>query len=227
MRAILCLAASLLLLVLPSTTQAKVHQKLPAYPHNALEPVVSQRSLEQHLLLHAWYVQRTNEIVQGTILDKLPLQAIVLSAPYHSELYNVSLQSYNHNFAWSILAPPSMGGGGAPKGNLGQDIDKTFGSLAGLKKAFIEESRNVFASGYVSLIKRTCDGELAVVANGDADNPLRLGQGIPLVSLDLWEHAYLLDVSIYREKYILDSFLIINWPQAEKIYDGDLTVLLS
>lgn len=66
-----------------------------------------------------------------------------------------------------------------------------------------------------------------VVANGDADNPLRLGQGVPLVSIDLWEHAYLLDVGIYRDKYILDSFNIINWHQAEKLYEGDLKILLS
>ena len=79
----------------------------------------------------------------------------------------------------------------------------------------------------MSLVKQACDGDLVVVANGDADSPLRLGQGVPLVSLDLWEHAYLLDVGIYRDKYILDSFNIVNWHEAEKLYEGDLKILLS
>lgn len=89
------------------------------------------------------------------------------------------------------------------------------------------QSRPVFASGYVSLVKQACDGELVVVANGDADTPLRLGQGVPLVSLDLWEHAYLLDVGINRDKHILDAFNIIHWDQAETLYEGDLKILLS
>lgn len=79
----------------------------------------------------------------------------------------------------------------------------------------------------MSLVKQACDGELVVVANGDADQPLRLGQGVPIVSLDLWEHAYLLDVGIYRDKYILDSFNNFCWPQAEKLFEGDLKILLS
>jgi superoxide dismutase len=83
-------------------TQAKVVQKLPAFPINALEPVVSAKSLALHLQLHARYVQRTNELIAGTILDKLPLQPIVLTAPYRSELYNNSLQAYNHNFQWQV-----------------------------------------------------------------------------------------------------------------------------
>ena len=161
----------------------------------------------------------------------------------------MSSQAYNHNFEWQILAPPKMGGSGAPHGKLGLAIDKTFGSLQGLKETFLAEvseriwkivirslrvkvssfafhshskiifqitrsykpfpqttyhfpskhSRPVFASGYMSLVKQACDGELVVVANGDSDNPLRLGRGVPLVSLDLWEHAYLLDVGIYRD----------------------------
>jgi Fe-Mn family superoxide dismutase len=118
---------------------AKVEQIYPAYPHNALEPYISAHSLEQHLALHAWYIQRTNELIEGTVLDKLPLQAVVLTAPYKNELYNMSSQAYNHNFEWQILAPHSQGGGGAPHGKLGLAIDKTFGSLQGLKEAFLAE----------------------------------------------------------------------------------------
>lgn len=124
------------------SASAKVHQIFPPYPHDALEPYITANALEQHLALHAWYVQRTNELIAGTVLNKLPLQAVVLTAPYKSELYNMSAQAYNHNFEWQILAPPGQGGGGAPRGKLGLHIDRNFGSLQGLKEAFLKEVRN-------------------------------------------------------------------------------------
>lgn len=117
----------------------------------------------------------------------------------------------------------------------------------------------MFASGYIALIRRTCDKALEVVATGDADNPLRcvclmlaspwrrvrpipaltvdvrsvhppptrLGQGVPILTIDLWEHAYLLDVGIHRAAYILNFFKIVNWSQVQKLYEGDLSLLLS
>lgn len=212
-------------------TQAKVVQKLPAFPLNALEPVVSAKSLALHLQLHARYVHRTNELIAGTILDKLPLQALVLTAPYKSELYNNSLQAYNHNFQWQILQPgPDQTG--RPQGKLGLAIEKQFGGLNGLKKAFIDASHPVFAAGYVALVKQHSHhphhpDELVVVATGDADNPLRIGQGVPILTIDLWEHAYLMDVGINRDKYIWDFFSVVKWDACERLYEGDLTLLLD
>jgi len=155
----LSLLASAVLVSSLFSASAKVVQIYPAYPHNALEPYISAHSLEQHLALHAWYVRRTNELIEGTVLDKLPLQAVVLTAPYKSELYNMSSQAYNHSFKWQILAPPSMGVGapsmgvgGAPHGKLGLAIDKTFGSLQGLKEAFLAEVRKRMAGEVVRFL---------------------------------------------------------------------------
>lgn len=133
------LLAAIILVASLFSASAKVHQILPPYPHNALEPYITANALEQHLALHAWYVQRTSELIAGTILDKLPLQAVVSTAPHKSELYNMSARAYNHNFEWQNLAPPGQGDGGAPRGKLGLHIDKKFGSLQGLKEAFLKE----------------------------------------------------------------------------------------
>jgi len=189
--------------------------KLP-YEENALEPVISARTLLfHHGKHHAGYVAKLNELVEGTPYVGRPLDEVVTRTakdPAAKSIFNNAAQAWNHDFYWRSMRPK---GGGKPGGTLGGAIERDFGGLAEFRTAFAKAAAGEFGSGWAWLVADK-DGRLKIVATDDADTPIVRGEE-PLLTIDVWEHAYYLDYQNRRPDYIaawLDK--LINWDFAER-----------
>jgi Fe-Mn family superoxide dismutase len=184
------------------------------YAPDALAPHISARTIGLHHGRHHFgYVQRTNRLAAGTAFGTLPLTAIIAQTAgdeRHAELFNNAAQAYNHECYWASLRP---GGGGAPDGAMRQRIDNAFGNYRRFRSALIAAAVDQFGSGWAWLV---LDGDrLRVVSTADADTPLAHGL-TPLLTIDVWEHAYYLDYEHRRGDYVtavVDHLL--NWEFAE------------
>lgn len=191
--------------------------ELPAlpYPENALEPVISSTTIGYHYgKHHQGYVDNVNKLISGTAMVKMPLEKIIIETAENPEqvaVFNNAAQVWNHTFYWNSLKP---GGGGDPSGELKNLIDKSFGNLGAFKKAMADAAITQFGSGWAWLVY---DGQkLDVIQTGNAGNPITQGL-IPLLTIDVWEHAYYLDYQNKRADYVnavIDK--LINWEFAEK-----------
>jgi len=183
--------------------------RLP-YPEDALAPVISARTLGfHHGKHHKAYVDKVNELVAGTEFEGQALERIVLAAsgkPDRVELFNNAAQAWNHAFYWRSMKPK---GGGRPSGALAEKIDAAFGGFEPLKKELAAVAVKQFGSGWAWLVS---DGHsLKVVRTANADVPFTRGQ-TPLLTIDIWEHAYYLDYQNRRADYVqavVDKLL--NW----------------
>ncbi|GAB3336626.1 MULTISPECIES: superoxide dismutase [Chromohalobacter] len=181
--------------------------ELPALPYekNALEPHISAETLEYHYgKHHQAYVNKLNELTQGTADDDKSLEEIIQSAS--GVMFNQAAQVWNHTFYWHCLSPQ---GGGEPKGALGDAIKTKFGSFEQFKEAFNAKAASNFGSGWTWLIK-TDDGGVDISNTDDADCPIAHGQ-TPLLTIDVWEHAYYIDYRNARPKYLDAVWNVINW----------------
>ena len=188
--------------------------RLPALPYglNALEPYLSEETLRYHHgKHHKGYVDNVNRLVADTRLAKLSLVDIMRAAfqpktCQQNAIFNHAAQVYNHTFYWNSMMP---GGGGSPKGRMGEWLNKSFGSYKSFRARFIDVARERFASGWIWLVPN--EGNLDVVSTANAVAPIVQGMQ-PLLVLDVWEHAYYLDYKNQREKYI-GAFLdhLVNW----------------
>jgi Fe-Mn family superoxide dismutase len=194
---------------------------LPPLPFSkdALEPYISARTLEFHYgKHHQAYFDNTRKLIAGTEYAGLTLKEIILKSsknPDQAAIFNNAAQSFNHEFYWNSMKP---GGGGKPAGRIGQAIEKSFGSHAQFEKEFSEAALTQFGSGWAWLIQ---DGAvLKVLKTANADTPMTRGW-VPLLTLDVWEHAYYLDYQNRRGDYIR-SYLdhLINWSFAENNLAG-------
>jgi Fe-Mn family superoxide dismutase len=182
--------------------------ELPALPYadDALEPHISARTLSfHHGKHHAAYVNNLNGLIEGTPQESSSLEEII-GAAGPGGLFNNAAQTWNHTFYWSSMSP---GGGGDPTGDLATAIEAGFGSIDDFKSQFKADSVGNFGSGWTWLVK---DGSgLAIVKTDDADTPLKHGQ-TPLLTIDVWEHAYYLDYQNARPAYV-DAFIehLVNW----------------
>ncbi|MBE9077944.1 superoxide dismutase [Romeria aff. gracilis LEGE 07310] len=179
------------------------------YDYSALEPHVSKNTLEfHHDKHHAAYVRKYNDAVQGTDLDSKPIEEVIKAIADDSEqsgLFNNAAQAWNHTFYWHSMKPDA---GGQPTGELAKKIEADFGSFEKFVDAFKSAGATQFGSGWAWLV---LDGNtLKVTKTPDAVNPLTSGQ-TPLMTMDVWEHAYYLDYQNQRPSYI-DAFLeVVNW----------------
>ncbi|KAB8334667.1 superoxide dismutase [Scytonema tolypothrichoides VB-61278] len=179
------------------------------YDYDALSPLISSDTLKfHHDKHHAGYVTNLNKLIEGTELANKSLEEIVLATANDSSktgIFNNAAQVWNHTFYWNGLKK----GAGAPSGELAEKINASFGSLDEFKKQFKEAGATQFGSGYAWLVLD--NGELKVVKTPNAANPITNGQ-TPLLTADVWEHAYYLDYQNRRPDY-LDTFLneLINW----------------
>jgi len=179
------------------------------YPENALEPYISSRTLGfHHGKHHRGYVDNTNRLVGGTRMAELSLEELVKKAAAlgNKALFNNAAQAWNHGFYWQGMKPH---GGGKPEGRLMEGLGGAFGSFEGFKKAFREAATGQFGSGWAWLVLK--DSSLKVTNTPNADTPLVHGQK-PLLTIDVWEHAYYLDYQNRRGDYV-ESFLdhLVNW----------------
>ncbi|MBT8082524.1 MAG: superoxide dismutase [Gammaproteobacteria bacterium] len=186
------------------------------YPIDALEPDISRKTLEfHHGKHHKAYVDKLNGAIGGTDYERQVLEAIIVAAHEASDsvVFNNAAQAWNHTFLWHSMSP---NGGGEPTGQLADAINERFGDLAGFQAEFKKAALGQFGSGWAWLV-RTSDG-LDIVTTGNADTPLT-GDATPLLTLDVWEHAYYLDYQNQRDSYI-DSFLqkLVNWQFAAHNY---------
>ncbi len=185
---------------------------LPALPYkeDALEPAISRKTMEFHYgKHHKAYVDKTAELVKGTSLAGMSFLEIMkqtASAPDKVAVFNNAAQAWNHDFFWKSLAP---GGGGKPEGDMAVLVEKSFGSYENFRKEFTNAAATQFGSGWAWLV---LDGDnLSVVKTSNADNPTLNGQK-PLITIDVWEHAYYLDYQNRRPDYVnavIDKLL--NW----------------
>jgi superoxide dismutase, Fe-Mn family len=185
------------------------------YDQNALEPVISARTLTfHHGKHHAAYVAKVNELVAGTPYDGVPLADIVRRTAKDSKataLFNNAAQAWNHNFYWQSMTPKST----EPSGEIKDALIASFGGVEEFKKAFAKAAIGHFGSGWAWLLKGK-DGKLRITTTADADTPIAHGE-TPLLTIDVWEHAYYLDVQNRRADYV-DAWLdrLVNWAFAEK-----------
>jgi Fe-Mn family superoxide dismutase len=188
------------------------HIELPPLPYaqDALAPVISAQTLSFHYgKHHKAYVDNLNKLVAGTALSETPLEkliAAVAGQPDKAGIFNNAAQTWNHTFFWNSLKPH---GGGVPTGVVGQAIDASFGGYENFKKEFSNAAMTQFGSGWAWLVADK--GALRVAKTGNADTPLTMGL-TPLLTIDVWEHAYYLDYQNRRADFVaavIDKLL--NW----------------
>jgi Fe-Mn family superoxide dismutase len=181
--------------------------KLPElpYPKNALEPHISAETLEYHYgKHHATYVEKLNKLIPGTEFETASLEEIIRQAS--GGIFNNAAQVWNHTFYWNCMSPD---GGGEPEGGLATAIDDAFGSLAAFKDSFSEAAATNFGSGWTWLT-RNPEGQLEIINTGNAGNPMTQDKQ-PLLTCDVWEHAYYIDYRNARPRYIEAFWNIVNW----------------
>lgn len=190
-----------------------MEHKLPALPFamDALTPVISKETLEYHYgKHHAAYVANINKLVPGTEFENLSLEEIVKKAPAGG-IFNNAAQVLNHSFYWQCLAPKA---GGEPAGALADAIKKEFGSFAQFKEQFSKAAVTAFGSGWAWLVKNR-DGKLAIESTSNAGTPLKDGRK-PLLTCDVWEHAYYIDYRNNRAGYVEAFWKLVNWKFVEQ-----------
>lgn len=192
------------------------------YAYTALEPYMDEATLHfHHDKHHQAYVDKLNEIItnnphlEGKSLTELLTQLDTLTEPLKTQLTNQGGGVYNHNFLWYNL---SSNGSQEPVGNLKTAIDATFGSFEAFKTAFKDAAIKNFGSGWTWLVKNA-DHKLEIVNTPNQVTPITSGL-VPLMTIDLWEHAYYLKYQNRRPEYIDAFFNLINWDRAESIYNG-------
>ncbi|QQD18834.1 superoxide dismutase [Fe] [Spongiibacter nanhainus] len=191
--------------------------ELPSLPYekNALEPHISAETLDfHHGKHHNAYVTKLNDMVPGTEYEGKSLEDIIKSSS--GGLFNQAAQVWNHTFYWNSLSP---NGGGAPSGDLAAAIDKAFGSFDEFKTAFNAKAVGNFGSGWTWLVKNS-DGSVEIVNTDDADTPIAKGDQTPLLTCDVWEHAYYIDYRNARPKYLEAFWSLANWEFAAANYAG-------
>ena len=186
--------------------------KLMELPYNldALEPYISRQTLGFHYLKHhKGYVEKLNKLIEGTQFETMMLEEIVTEAHKKTEyqdIYHNAAQVWNHNFYWQSLNP----NGGEPNKKLLEKIEETFGSFDDFKDIMRKKALEQFGSGWAWLAEDN-NGNLLAYNTSNADNPLIFGH-TPLLTIDVWEHAYYLDCQNLRADYVnkvLDNLL--NW----------------
>ncbi|RRJ83899.1 superoxide dismutase [Fe] [Aestuariirhabdus litorea] len=185
--------------------------ELPALPYekNALEPHISQETLEYHYgKHHNTYVVKLNGLIEGTDLAGKDLETIVKNS--EGGVFNNAAQIWNHTFYWNSLSP---NGGGEPSGELAEAINAAFGSFEAFKEKFTDSAVNNFGSSWTWLVKNP-DGTVAIVNTSNAATPLT-GDQKPLLTCDLWEHAYYIDYRNVRPDYLKAFWQLANWEFAQ------------
>lgn len=195
--------------------------ELPAlnYNYDALEPFFDSKTMEIHYSKHHQaYINNLNKAIQGTNAENLPLENILQNiSKYSTTIRNNGGGHWNHAFFWKIL---KINNGTLPKGKLKMQIEKDFGSFDNFKSEFSKAAMSRFGSGWAWLI--ISDGKLKVTSTPNQDNPLMdiaEIKGIPLIGLDVWEHAYYLKYQNRRNEYVENFWNVVNWDYVEQLYN--------
>jgi Fe-Mn family superoxide dismutase len=175
------------------------------YPMDALEPYISSKTLEFHYgKHHQAYVNNLNNLIPGTPFENAELEDIIQKSD--GGVFNNAAQVWNHTFYWNCLSPE---GGGEPTGKLSEEITQFFGSFDSFKEQFTKAAATLFGSGWAWLVKDAY-GNLDIVQTSNAGCPIKNGL-TPLLTCDVWEHAYYIDKKNARPAYIEDFWKLVNW----------------
>jgi len=182
------------------------HQLPPLpYPLDALQPHISKETLEYHYgKHHQAYVTNLNSLLKGTEFADAQLEEIIRKSS--GGIFNNAAQVWNHTFYWNCLSPR---GGGEPKGLLLEAINRKFGSFSAFKEAFSKSAIGNFGSGWTWLVNKS-DGSVDIVNTSNAGTPLT-GPDKPLLTCDVWEHAYYVDYRNRRPDYVAAFWNLVNW----------------
>jgi superoxide dismutase, Fe-Mn family len=184
-----------------------MEHKLPELPFakDALAPHISAETLEYHYgKHHATYVANLNKLIPGTEFENLALEDIVKKAS--GGVFNNAAQIWNHTFYWNCLGPNA---GGEPSGALAAAINTAFGSFSQFKEKFTSTAVTTFGSGWAWLVRDSA-GKLAIESTSNAGCPITAGKK-PLLTCDVWEHAYYIDYRNARPKYVESWWNVVNW----------------
>ena len=188
--------------------------ELPELPYDrsALEPHISKETLDFHYAKHHnTYVVKLNGLIEGTELESKSLEEIIKTS--NGGVFNNAAQIWNHTFYWHSLSP---NGGGQPTGDLAAAINHTFGSFDSFVEQFTTKAVNNFGSSWTWLVKNE-DGSLDIVNTSNAETPIT-GNQTPLLTCDLWEHAYYIDYRNVRPDYLKAFWALVNWDFAAQNY---------
>lgn len=189
---------------------------LPQLPYgtDALAPVISKETIEYHYgKHHRTYVEKLNELIKGTEFESKKLNEIIESAP-QGPIYNNAAQVFNHTFYWNCMAPKA---GGNPTGKISVRINDTFGSFQKFQEQFNAAALSLFGSGWVWLVE-TEKGKLEIIKMSNADCPLS-HKLKPLLTCDVWEHAYYIDYRNARKTYVESWWKLVNWNFVNTLID--------
>lgn len=192
--------------------------KLPALPYaeNALEPVISARTVSYHYGKHTkGYIENLNRLIAGTEYGDMPLEGIITSSG--GAIFNNAAQAWNHMFYFEQFC---KGGRGDIGGKLKTAVEKGFGSVIAFKELFASSGSSIFGSGWIWLAADK-SGDLHIVKCSNADNPLVNGM-TPLLAFDVWEHAYYLDFQNRRLEHLNALWAIVDWDVVMKRYENVL-----
>lgn len=181
--------------------------ELPALPYamDALEPVISKETLEFHYgKHHQAYVTKLNDAIKGTDLENVDLEEIVKTS--EGGIFNNAAQVWNHTFYWNCMAPNA---GGEPTGKIADAINDSFDSFDAFKEQFSQSAATLFGSGWAWLVQNK-EGKLEITQEVNAGNPMTSGLK-PLLTCDVWEHAYYVDYRNARPTYIESFWKLVNW----------------
>ncbi|WGL17688.1 Fe-Mn family superoxide dismutase [Microbulbifer bruguierae] len=189
---------------------AHVLPELP-YAMDALQPHISQETLEYHYgKHHKTYVDKLNGLLDGTPEAEKSLEDVIKSSS--GGVFNNAAQIWNHTFYWNCLSP---NGGGEATGAVADAITAAFGSFDKFKEEFTNSAVNNFGSGWTWLVKKA-DGSVAIVNTSNAETPLTDSSVTPLLTCDVWEHAYYIDYRNARPKYMEAFWALVNWEFANQ-----------
>jgi Fe-Mn family superoxide dismutase len=188
------------------------------YSYDALEPYIDKMTMEiHHTKHHAAYINNLNNAIAGTEMENKTLEELMSSvSKYPVAVRNNGGGHYNHSLFWKLM---KKGGGGNPSGSLADAINSTFGSFDEFKKQFNNAAATRFGSGWAWLI--ASEGKLVVASTPNQDNPLMdiaEVKGLPVLGLDVWEHAYYLKYQNRRPEYIENWWNVVNWDYASELF---------
>ncbi len=183
------------------------------YPIHALEPILSAEALEfHHGKHHKGYVDKLNQLIQGTEFQEMSLEEIIANSS--GPIFNNAAQAWNHTFLWHSMIPQPQ----VPQGQFLQAIERDFGSLDQFADKFQKAAIDRFGSGWAWLVRNDSSDKLTIETTSNAENPLVAGKK-PLLTCDVWEHAYYIDYRNERARYLQSFMKILNWEFAQRNFE--------
>ncbi len=188
------------------------------YDYDALEPHLDSQTMElHHSKHHAGYTANLNAAIQGTEHEGKSIEEIMIEGMDNPAIRNNGGGYWNHSLFWNIMSPS---GGGEPQGNLSNAINDQFGSFSEMKDQVKNAAMTRFGSGWAWLC--VSGGELTICSTPNQDNPLMTGEGVPILGIDVWEHAYYKKFGPGRGDYIDSFWNVVDWDVVSELYENTL-----